>query len=154
MRRLYKQRQRTKPKSQIKHYYRKLLRKSITLFALCMFIVIIGLYTVMEIDETLGECILYVMTIPTAFISVLATKSAFYKINRLDMLDDVNCWGSRIIGGSLIIVAAVVFVVSGMIAFMHIIGYVTVFVAIEIGLVGLFAEYRSIRRYGTFVYVR
>lgn len=86
--------------------------------------------------------------------SINLTKKRMYKIDRLNMGYDLNCWGCRLIGILLMPVGFIVLIFGLGISFGFSSWLVPLFfvLAIEIILIGGFCEYRSFRRQGIFVW--
>jgi predicted permease len=144
----------SKCKYLIKKYYRKIKYNSIAIFFICAIVMAIGLNAALNDDIENGTLIMSIGAIPAIPISILATRRSIYKINGLDMVNDLNCWGIRIIGAVLIFAAFLVGIMGSMIMILHFTGFVMMLFTVELIIVGAFAEYRSVRRYGNFVYLR
>jgi len=150
----YNKTKQSKLKYIFRKYYNKLKYNSIKAFSICVIFAIIGMYVVMNVDEYVGSLILTGISIPMLLTSVLATKTAMYKINKIDMYDDMKCWGIRITGICLIGVAYALAMAGAVLVIVNLVGIVIILIALEFCLVGAFAEYRSLRRTGNFVYLR
>lgn len=79
-------------------------------------------------------------------------------IDSFNLEPDLNCWGLRVIGFFVIIFGAIVFMSGAMTVMLmpedFIFSHIFWIIGLCIIALGLFSEYRSIRRHGVFVYMR
>jgi|GEM_PF-5975880 len=121
----------------------------------CILLLLTG---IIPIDSSVGYLIDLATTILLCYITIAFTWIMLIYINNLNLANDLNCWGVRILGFIFIIFGVIIMSVN-MIGTMLIQNQTTTpYIITVLGLcliiLGIFSQFRANRRYGTFVYLR
>jgi len=88
--------------------------------------------------------------------SIYAAKRAFFKLNRISMENDLNCWLLRLISGVIVLIGVLIGAVGFTLVSLNLnLWWLSLSaVGIEVMLIGVFSAFRFHRRYGKFIYIR
>lgn len=94
------------------------------------------------------------LLIAISYLTIKISVELIYSFNKIDMQNDLNCWGLRIVG-IVIAIAGIFGTFTFCSLFVMSNSIIILFMIIGVGcslFVGGFAQFRSTRRYGTFMY--
>ena len=113
----------------------------------------VGIYLITLKLNDLSTILLIFANLLTIPSSIYLAKKRIYKIDRMDMGYDINCWSCRLIGALTGFVGFLVFVFGTSLSLFSLWLLPSVLLlALELIAIGGFCEYRSFRRQGIFVF--